>query len=106
MKQQWLKGNTAIKIDNLKIYLDIYPNKDDAMLLCNGFSDEFYLQYAGPKIYIMSRNLVSAEIHKTETLAKLAKEVQLGRNLGPFDKKTISTLRISPIGFHSFPVVD
>ena len=67
--------------------MDIYPNRDDAILLCNGFSDGFYLQYAGPRISVMSRNLVSAEIHKTETLAKLAKEVQLGRILGPFDKK-------------------
>ena len=56
------------------------------------------MQYAGPRISVMSRNFVSAEIHKTETLAKLAKEVQLGRILGPFHKKQISTLRISPIG--------
>jgi len=103
MKQLWLKGNTPIKIDNLKIYLNIYPNRDDANLLCNGFSDGFYLQYAGPRISVMSKNLVSAEIHKTETLAKLAKEVQLGRILGPFDKKPISTLRISSIGLVEKP---
>ena len=46
----------------------------------------------------MSRNLLSAEYNKYDTLNKLLKEVKLGRMLGPFTKKPISNLRVSPIG--------
>ena len=49
-------------------------------------------------VHSLQKNLVSAEIHKSETLEKLQKEIQLGRMLGPFSEKPISTLRISPIG--------
>lgn len=41
--------------------------------------------------------MVSAEIHKSETQEKLQKKIQLGRMLGPFSEKPISTLGISPI---------
>jgi len=42
--------------------------------------------------------MISAEINKLETLDKLQREVELGRMLGSFTYKPISTLRISPIG--------
>ena len=61
------------------------------------------MQYAGPRISTTAKNLVSAEIHKAETLAKLQDEVKLGRMLGPFVNKPISTLRISPIGLVEKP---
>lgn len=56
------------------------------------------LNYTGPRILSFAKNLISAEINKTETHLKLQKEVQLGRMLGPFSKILISTLRVSPIG--------
>lgn len=54
-------------------------------------------------VHSLKKNLVSAEIHKSETLEKLQKEIQLGRMLGPFSDKPISTLRISSIGLVEKP---
>lgn len=73
------------------------------MELYNGFSEGFLLQYTGPRKHISSKNLLSAEQFKIETLRKLDKEIELGRILGPFSKLPISTLRISPIGLIEKP---
>jgi hypothetical protein len=45
-----------------------------------------------------AKNILSAELHQAETLAKLNNAIDLGRMLGPFSTKPISSLRISPIG--------
>ena len=54
-------------------------------------------------ILVSCKHLISAEIHKSETLAKLQHEVKLGRMLGPFVNKPVSTLRVSPIGLAEKP---
>ena len=79
----------------------MYINGNDAKLLLNGFQHGFSLQYTGPRVAVKAKNLVSADIHKNETLAKLQNEVMLGRMIGPFSTKPISMLRISPIGLVS-----
>ena len=79
----------------------IYINGNDAKLLLNGFQHGFSFQYTGPIVAVKAKNLVSADIHKNETLAKLKNEVMLGRMIGPFSTKPISMLRISPIGLVS-----
>ena len=73
-------------------------NSNDAEVLLKGFLEGFRLAYTGPRISCFSTNLISADIHKDETKAKLLNEVELGRVLGPFSEKPISTLRVSPIG--------
>ena len=75
-----------------------YPNKQDAELLLTGFKEGFRLQYTGPRFSTFCKNLKSVECHKDETKTKLLKEIELGRILGPFTEKPISTLRVSPIG--------
>ena len=75
-----------------------YPDYKAANELYTGFSEGFRLQYTGPRQFILTRNLISAEQYKNETLAKLSKEISLGRMLGPFHTLPISTLRVSPIG--------
>lgn len=75
-----------------------HPDTIVARELLNGFSNGFRLNYTGPHIHSMSKNLVSAEQFSNETLAKIQNEVNLGRMLGPFKYLSISTLRISPIG--------
>lgn len=75
-----------------------YPDQEVAAELYHGFLEGFRLQYTGPRKHFLSNNLLSAEQLKDETLAKLTKEVQLGRVLGPFSTLPISTLRVSPIG--------
>ena len=103
MRHLWDSGWTPINIVNLKKYLLEYDKVDDAMLLMQGFSEGFRLQYTGSRVSVDAKNLISAEVHKTETLIKLRKEVELGRMLGPFKNKPISTLRISPIGLVEKP---
>ena len=75
-----------------------YTNVDDVQLLLQGFKDGFRLIYVGPRTSCSSQNLLSAERHQKETKGKLAKEIALGRIIGPFRGKPISKLRISPIG--------
>ena len=94
----WVKGKTPVHTEVLFEYLEYYPNRSVALELVEGFSRGFPLQYTGPRVSISSQNLVSANQYKAETLNKLQKEVSLGRMLGPFLSKPISTLRISPIG--------
>lgn len=78
--------------------MEIYPNRCAAEELENGFSFGFRLKYTGPRRHIWSKNLISAEVNKEQTLTKILSEVKLGRMIGPFKKLPISTLRISPIG--------
>ena len=94
----WDKGNSPINCNTLEILIKDYPLEDVKLELVNGFKNGFRLQYNGPRISVMSRNLLSAEYNKYDTLNKLLKEVKLGRMLGPFTKKPISNLRVSPIG--------
>ena len=47
---------------------------------------------------LMTKNLLSVEQFRQDTLEKLQSEVSMGRILGPFSRLTISNLHISPIG--------
>ena len=98
LNKLWDKGWTPIKISVLQKYLANYKNQIDAKLLLDGFTNGFRLQYTGPRMTVHAKNLNSANIYKFETLNKLQSGVQLGRMIGPFKEKPISTLRISPIG--------
>lgn len=71
--------------------------RNELMQSLNGFSEGFRLQYAGPRFSSSVKNILSAELHQAETLAKLNNAIDLGRMLGPFSTKPISSLRISPI---------
>ena len=46
----------------------------------------------------MCKNFISEEMNKNATKEKLLKEVKLGRMIGPFSKKPIANLRVSPVG--------
>lgn len=66
--------------------------------LSHGFRHEFSLQYTGPRIALSCKNLVSATEHQNHLLAKIQKEIQLGRILGPLKQSPISNLHCSPVG--------
>jgi hypothetical protein len=40
-------GRTPITVDNLRHYLKIYPNRDDAFVLLDGFTSGFRVNYTG-----------------------------------------------------------
>ena len=94
----WDKGYTPINSRSLQKILASYPDQEVAAELLDGFSNAFRLKYTGPRIHTFSKNLLSAEQHKNETLLKLQNEIKLGRILGLFKNMPISTLQISPIG--------
>lgn len=96
-----VKGHTPVKVHVLEKYLTNYYNRHDPELLFPGFRDCFRFNYVGPVRVV--KKLISAEMHKNETKMKLTKEVELGRMLGPFTEKPISTLRISHIGLVQKP---
>lgn len=94
----WALAPTPIKINNLKVSLSQYPRISVADELLKGFSHGFRLHYLGPRHPTECSNLVSVSKNPDATRAKILNEVSLGRVLGPFSNKPISTLRISPIG--------
>lgn len=98
MQKLWDKGHTPLNIDKLATLLVNYPDKEIGVELLEGFSNGFRLGYTGPRLHVMTHNLISAREHLTETLDKIQEEINLGRMLGPFKYLPISTLRISPIG--------
>lgn len=78
--------------------LQLYPFREIAEELLTGFKEGFRLQYVGPRIPTMSKNLSSASTHPDQLRIKLEKEIELGRILGPFNSRPISNLIVSPIG--------
>lgn len=68
------------------------------MQLKQGFLSGFPLHYGGPRVQIISKNLVSASQNPSALQEKIQKEIELGRIMGPFKKLPLSNMRISPIG--------
>ena len=91
-------GKTPIKVDSLRHYLKIYPNRDDAFVLLDGFTSGFRVNYTDPRIAFNCKNVISAEQHEAELNVKMSKEIEAGLIARPFQDKPFSNLRLSPIG--------
>jgi hypothetical protein len=91
-------ANSPINVTNLAIKLRNYPLRQQARELEDGFKYGFRLGFIGERIAQKSKNLTSALELKTETMAKISKEVKKGRVAGPFDTVPLSNFRSSPIG--------
>ena len=88
---------TPIRVNKLRAYLEGYPItlKD---YLINGFSTGFSLDYVGPRMASKCINLLSA-LQKPDAIDdKLAKELKLGKVVGPFLAWPLPSLHISPLG--------
>jgi hypothetical protein len=94
----WDLARTPIKKTVLKERLQLYPDRDDANFLLDGFCSGFKLNYCGPRIPVLSDNLTSARQNKSILSEKLFEEKYLGRIIGPFPSPPISNLRINPVG--------
>ena len=81
--------STPIKVDKLQLYLEGYPARSKQYLL-DGFSFGFSIDYVGPRQNFSSKNLISAITYPTAVDAKLDKEIDLGRIVGPFDTRPFS----------------
>lgn len=92
------KAKTPINVPVLVNWLKRYPVATDRDKLIFGFTQGFKLEYKGPRIPRDNDCLLSAKKNVKATLDKLQKEINLGRIMGPFDTRPISTLQCSPIG--------
>jgi hypothetical protein len=96
--QLLVKAPTPINVPVLVNWLKAYPVVKGRELLISGFTDGFKLGYKGPRVPRDSVCLPSALQNSKATWAKLEKEMSLGRIVGPFDSRPLSTLQCSPIG--------
>ncbi|VDI43964.1 Hypothetical predicted protein [Mytilus galloprovincialis] len=103
LRHLWDKGWTPINILELNTYLGDYANRVDAQLLLEGFTFGFRIQYEGPRISTTAKKFGFCRNTQVRNISKVARRGQTGRILGPFSKKPISTLRISPIGLVQKP---
>ena len=86
-----------VKAKSLEVYLTGYQEASRKHLLA-GFLHGFRLYFQGPSEGSSSNNLVSASEHANIVDQKLAKEIQAGRIIGPFDKPPLHNLKVSPLG--------
>lgn len=91
-------AKSPVKVDILQNRLRNYPLLDVKQELLEGFKCGFSLCYTGPRNPRESPNLKSARENPNVVIMKINKELEMGRIVGPFVDRPISTLRISPLG--------
>ena len=79
-------------------FLRNYGDRDAATRIADGFRFGFRLGFKGERVAGETRNLISAKQHARELMAKLLKEIKLGRIVGPFTTPPILNFRCSPVG--------
>lgn len=80
-------------------YLSRYPRTEAAIFLAEGFAYGFRIPCSLPLSGdSMPRNLKSTSQFPQVVTDKLAKEVEMGRMAGPFDRPPIPGLHVSPLG--------
>ena len=89
---------TPVKLNKMLPFLNLYPGRQDANFLVNGFSFGFQLWHEGPRVSSTARNLVSAGKHPIVLQQNIDKELHLGRIAGPFCSPPFRHFRCSPIG--------
>ena len=73
-------------------------DKEKAAAIRNGFTFGFQLHYSGPHMPSDAKNLKSALEQPGVVRQEIQAEIEKGRVAGPFIKRPIKTLRVSPIG--------
>ena len=95
--QDLCKNKTPINVDWLEWELMGHPNQNLAAKLCRELRGGARVGYDGPRTHKLSRNLPTALENPQIVSENLAKEVQLGRVAGSFDKPPFPNLQVSPI---------
>lgn len=91
-------ANTPICMYSLVKWLEHYPNREDAQLIEEGFSQGFRIPFQGERKQQLPKNHGSARRQPLLVLQKLLEEVRLGRVAGPFLDWPIDDLIVSPVG--------
>ena len=90
--------STPVNVDQLEQALSSHPDKQFVEKLCRELREGAKIGYTGPRMPRESRNLPSANKNPETIQTNLAKEVELGRTVGPFDKPPFPNFQVSPIG--------
>ncbi|KAM3934865.1 uncharacterized protein RB166_002260 [Leptodactylus fuscus] len=93
-----LRGKTPVSAAAMRPWLDLYPNREAAVTLFEGFTFGFFIPFVYSDLPYFSDNLKSARDLPDVLRAKIAKEVELGRIVGPFSSPPFHNLRVSPLG--------
>lgn len=88
---------TPVRVDRLKDLLSGYDSHLKHYLV-QGFSYGFSINYVGERSALESPNLKSAREQPSAVYAKLGKELQAGRIVGPFSVPPFSPFVTSPLG--------
>jgi hypothetical protein len=87
-------GYSPINLPILSKLLSVYPDREAADILYNGFRYGFRINYAGPTVPYESRNLKSVLNNPAIAWEKVMHEVNAGRIAGPFFYRPISNVKI------------
>lgn len=92
------KAHTPVRLENMYPWLLLYPDKEKAGILINGFTFGFKLPvFSGNGCHVVD-NLKSVFLHRQVVRKKLIKEIIAGRVAGPFVSPPFKNFRISPLG--------
>lgn len=92
------RGETPVRVERMRPFLEVYPNRSDARFLESGFRDGFSIPATGFGPVAFVKNLPSVRLRPEVVSDKLVKEVELGRMAGPFRVPPIDDLCVSPLG--------
>lgn len=78
--------------------LKLYPDRQAAQRLKEGFKFGFRLGYVGPRKSYHCQNLASVKKNLQVARQKIQAEIEAGRVAGPFDNPPLPKMRCSPLG--------
>lgn len=84
----------------MRPWLDLYPNREKALLLIEGFLCGFPLPFFSGTGCTVVENLKSVQRFPEVVREKVFKEIAEGRMAGPFSLPPFHNFRISPIGWY------
>ena len=90
--------STPVNVDQLELALSSHPDQQFVEKLCRDLQEGARIGDTGPHMPRESRNLPSANKNPETIQTNLAKEVELGRTVGRFDKPPFINFQVSPIG--------
>lgn len=92
------RGPTPIKIPQLRELLQDYPDRAVAWCLDEGFLLGFRIPAAPPTEPTWAQNLRSVLGLEEVVWQNIAKEISVGRVVGPFKIPPLPNLQVSPLG--------
>ena len=90
--------STPVNVDQLELALSSHPDQQFVEKFCRELQEGARIGDTGPHMPRESGNLPSGNKNPEAIQTNLAKEVELGRTVGRFDKPPFINFQVSPIG--------